>query len=345
MRIDNTPSGGKSALDQLGGTTAGIIGAFTAAVGGLGFTGSGLGALVRNHKLGSTLGLMALAVAIAFAVGSILAERKNQKTGNVLPAARKLQVGAAITFVVGLFLIIWTAVSTASDKYQPSIAASFVTNNNVLSLESEVKANGLGAREHVSVRIFPIANGERGPALYLGDQGPDTNGNVTSKISLPVRLGMYDRVLIMAWVGRQTPECDPDLPKKRVELGCASLPVPSGSLRPELTVSVDGDGDARALMIKVGQSAVTDSTRVIVLVSGNISGRANSPIYSTIISSDAAGRVDATLRVPSPNGATDICVAATALTGDLSRRPGCPPQADADTSWALIGGPIVTSTK
>lgn len=337
---------GAGALDHLGATAAGVIASFTAAVGALGFTGTGVGALVRNHPKWSALGLMFLALAISLSVGSILAERKSKRAQTVRPAARRLFQGAAVAFVVGIIFVISAATLTAGDKYQPSITVSFKNDDNALSLVGEVKASGLGARQHVSIAVFAVTGDtyDQKRPIYAADEGPSVDGNVDAMLSLPVRLGLYDRLMVEAWVGsRVPPSCNENIGREKADIACVSLPVPSGAGRPALIASVDGDGASRALTIKVNESSLSDAERVVISVTGTLAGKQGA-IYSATVSSNALGIADASIRLPYPPSATDLCVAAMTVRTRDEVLPACPPQATDGTSWAVIGSAALPVT-
>jgi hypothetical protein len=119
-----------------------------------------------------------------------------------------------------------------------------------------------------------------------------------------------------------------------VILGCAQLTLPAPDARPQLTVSTE----AGVLAIKVNQLGVPVGQAVSLEVSGQSGSSRNAAIYRAIVQPNGSGNVADEIRVTVPAGFTNVCVAAK--SGATWTDAACPPGADDQTTWVLVGAQV-----
>ena len=225
--------------------------------------------------------------------------------------------------------------------------------SGVSRLEAEVKASGVHATERVAIRVFPSDQDAYDPTpIYRSDGGADADGNFDTKLSIPLPLNGKRYILIQAWVvGTSPSRCDKDLnpvasgavspsPSPAVQpLGCLFLKLPSPDDRPQLTVSTDGEPKLGVLGIKVSETGVAAGQSISLEVSGKSRG-VRKAIYRAFVRENGSGSISDEVRVAVPAGFTDVCVAAK--LGPAWQDVFCPPDADQETAWALLGTSVFT---
>jgi hypothetical protein len=315
------------------------IGVFTAVTAGLATVGGASERVLRNHGGEASIGLAAIAIALALSAGAtVIRDWPYVRSNSLLRYA--IGVVTMLALAVGLVFTGAAAVQTARDRSEPNIGVDVKEDSIGTRVEVVVASHGVRNAEHLQIRGYPVrvsSSGERvrENAVYLAHQGPDTAGDVNVKFSI-APMDRYQFVLIVAWPGEDMePDCNSLLrDPHRVLLGCVLVPLPGQDQMPRLNVSNQGDATSGLLTVKVKQSGLAMGQSISLRVVGTVGAKVDAVIYQALLRPDRAGNVDESLTVALPKDASAACIAAR--TGSTWTNPACPPDFDSTTAWAQI---------
>jgi hypothetical protein len=96
-------------------------------------------------------------------------------------------------------------------------------------MQATVHASGLGGHEYVRVKVLKV-NGSAvdtsDPPVFVGTEGPQDNGEVDTKLTLPLPSGSYTGLLLKAWQTAKEPPCDITKIGGKGTFGCVFVAVP-----------------------------------------------------------------------------------------------------------------------
>jgi hypothetical protein len=213
---------------------------------------------------------------------------------------------------------------TLSQNERPTIALKATLGAEGSILEGEVTANGVKSSEWIYVSINgaqELDTGVEGSTLlYKTRAGPDANGKVDIKFTLPVvRLFDFIRIGATRANGSEDEVVDPCFPspgKGAEDQSCATFYPPHGPSRPTLTATLTkGAAGANLLNATIKTSGLDPDDVVLVDVSNAKTGGI---FYRSMFSGSSAGAVDAEAKVSIPTGKTVCVVASTIKSTDTA---------------------------
>ncbi len=246
------------------------------------------------------------------------------------------------SLVIGLV----TAVRTAGLIEQPSISAK-VTLGSRVTVDATVTESGLRAEDRL--HVFAFGDGPHGLVpLFQADIGPDTHGDVSLPISIPLRPGEYTTVVVGAATSADR-DCNHATDTNEQtsvtgdeRLGCLRVLLPTASARPQLTAALTKDSTGTQLVdVTISASGVGSHDLVAVEVLATGSGRTHS-LYSSLLAADTDGVLQTNFQVPLPPNVKLACALALNDTDDATDKPpiACPPSSkDADLVGVVLTVP------
>lgn len=222
------PSQPADVLKPLGGAAVAL-----AALVGAGAVSGALAVVARNHDdyLYAAVGL-ALAAAVLWTATALSPSETTTNAGDdssrglimVIVAAVCLG-GAAITLAVG-------AIKGSTTLAHPNISGA-LAGGAAPSLKVTVKDEGLPNSAILKIRVRGLTTSQEtipdsgSTPLYASGTGPNASGDAQTSFSIPVDEAAYAEILVVAWVGNDTPGCLTQS-QAPVRTGCAAFFISPG---------------------------------------------------------------------------------------------------------------------
>lgn len=309
---------------------AAVFGALATTVGTFATATGGLGRMFRDQPAGSLAAVFLIGVGAVCAI-FFPALRPGTKAASRRWRSQWLAL-AALFLIAGLVTGVLTAVLSTQSEQRPTIAGE-VAGAGAPVLTSTITAAGLSSSDIVHVRITGYgARLPEGDRIYSGEVGADVDGRVKLELQRPLRVGLYDRLTVQAWLGGKRQDCN-DVADNRVSrgdrTGCLLLALPTPPLRPLLTTTLTGEGGRRSLTIVATAAEVPVSATLWLRA---IDQTGNS-IYDTIVGADKAGGLRVDITVPVSKAIGSLCIASRIAAIGTPDRPTC---TGSDSVWAVL---------
>jgi hypothetical protein len=373
------PSAAASAVDEakaLDAAATWLVGSFsvvTAVLVGLGATGGSLERMLRNQPVQSKFAFLSLALAIGLAgIAKTFflhdpqfprltrcgwtSSRRFLETlvgGSQQSLQRRLLILGGLAFALGIFLATDAAVASPSDQEKPSITASFELGET-LTLTGSVKATSLPSAEEVHVIVnglMTLGNDDVSfKRLYESRSGPNAAGTVELQLKVPISVGIFERVAIVATTGDAATAAENCTTRAEAQEndGCLVLSAPGVPERPQVAASWESSGETLLLSLEIAGEGLRDTQAISALVVGEPKSGPPFDLYRSFFAPSATGHLKNSFVVPVQERAESVCVAAISVdTEDLRTSlkrlfnvgPSCPPKATEHTSWIRLDVP------
>lgn len=173
-----------------------------------------IGRIQRDHP-----GLFTLAIALVLLAGLIwvLVSLPKRKEGRGWWIPR---IAAGVLAAAGFILAMGLAIELVGDEPRPRIAAALNKDRTVF--EATVTASGLSTPHRLAIEVDALRRSPEDPDEFLGSDrlyrayiGPDTDGNVSQTVKVPVPRRDFTDIGIKAYTGETSYGCD-DYPTQAV---------------------------------------------------------------------------------------------------------------------------------
>lgn len=176
--------------------------------------GASNGALVAIAINNSDLLIAAVALIIVAVLAGIALAVANPKSTDGWAIVVSIFGGLAL--LAGIIITGYIALSGPASTKTPDLDVAVSGSATTVSLTAEVKASGIPENSHywveVDARSYQASqNGgsyvQLGTPLYQAQLGSDSQGNIDTKIGLPVASKQYPAVSVEAWYGDHPGPC------------------------------------------------------------------------------------------------------------------------------------------
>ncbi len=300
---------------------------FGAALTALGVNEEDFDRMALNQPSLTLFALVGVVFASVLGVGALIADYgRARKT-----VAITFLVAGAVALLLGTVAGAVAIARIPGNGDTPSIAASFDQSAG-LALSATVKTRGIKSSDDVHVLVEGLVrkNPEEEEIelteLFKASIGADRTGTVELPISVPLRPGEFDFVIISSWLGRnEQPNCLVDTGDPTADGGCASLQLPES----EAPVSILATWTAprtpeQAVEVQIEASGVDRDKSVVVAVESTQAAPAGGLLYLASFAPDRTGAVVRQFSVPVTPASGDVCVSVLTATEKSNTGPGCP---------------------
>jgi hypothetical protein len=333
----------QDALDKLAQLLAGGYAVLTAVLTVVGGLKGGLGRILLNHPWLTGLGILSLLAAIALAL--IAAHVVDSSDADKKTLRVTLVVISLVLFTVGIALFLFAEVFVTGDNQRPTITTKTSISAGASTLEGQVKAAGVKAKEWVYVSVngfqeMPLATkrvrttGHVGrpfkrSILYQTRAGPDLEGDVDVEFTIGFVPARFYAIRVGATLASsaddeqvdpcftesdtetsgasQSPSTGAPVSRAEpaVDQSCATVYPPPGPRHPTLSASWEPSTGQNKLTVTVASSSVDPDGAVRLIVSAAPDGQV---FYRSMFGPRGDGTVDAVATVSVPASVKRVCV-------------------------------------
>ncbi len=196
---------------------------------------------------------------------------------------------AAMTlFIAGLMVGASAALASTREKQRPQVTANLQRN----LLTGTISSRGLRSGEVVHVRVLGYGLANTSESVYVSDTGAGDDGHFSLALSRQIPFGKYQTIVVNAWVGNESVDCNAlsgqvahslgqqvapnNSETQRVtgeRTGCLLLHVPVVPDRPVLSVTWSGKLTARVLNTHVLAKGIATASVVRLRVTARMGRR------------------------------------------------------------------------